>query len=732
MGKIKIIDALDKKRLNSFISKCEARTISKIQHEIDELLFYWIGSPSIERIENIISSYSYLEEFIDFKIVKSRLKFLEQFEKEEAKIDIFSRFHLTKFLPELVVVRDFFTDSLVEYPQGIKKAELSLYPIALGAGADADMEAAIYFACRSELLLDAQEIKKEWHKAICIDIERGLPVGNLPDAVIDRAKSRTISLTEASEILKFNGDLNRFFLFYDEEEDFIDATFFRAVEWFGVKGFEPWLESIARNVSKASQYGIDHIPFSWFLFFWCRSDLAIKKINKSILESYLYVLINGELESDKPWKTRWMSPNTNDIVDYIPIASIILFVWYKIKPTNLDRSILERATNLLFQTQLKSGGWPNKSNDSEADIRSTCIAIHALSISKPDGWKSSVEGAKEWLLKEQDELGFWTIQGGPTAMLTVLVLDSIHLASGEKNVTFSLEAESIKDAIPHIESDIEEPVYNYSNEEWFNSPTPDSNSISKNEAIKYFKPRIALVTAVKVELEAVLKRLKPPKRKRKVWKVIDGGETYYLGRFGEFDTVIVMSSVGSQGISGSTLTIDSLIRLWDPTGVVLLGIAFGANREKYKVGDVLIADNIIPYEQQRIGKNVIYKNPIAPSSYELINRIRNTLDWDFRRPDNSKVDMHIGHVLSGEKLVDNIEFKNALIDQYPQVIGGEMEGCGLWASASRHKKSWILIKSVCDWGDGKKHKQYQQLAAASAVSLCEHIFKDKHSLDGMK
>jgi nucleoside phosphorylase len=66
--------------------------------------------------------------------------------------------------------------------------------------------------------------------------------------------------------------------------------------------------------------------------------------------------------------------------------------------------------------------------------------------------------------------------------------------------------------------------------------------------------------------------------------------------------------------------------------------------------------------------------------------------------------MHIGHVLSGEKLVDNIEFKNALLDQYPQVIGGEMEGGGLWASASRHKKSWILIKSVCDWGDGKKHK----------------------------
>jgi hypothetical protein len=88
------------------------------------------------------------------------------------------------------------------------------------------MEAAIYFASRSKLLLDAQEIKTEWHRVICIDIERGRPVGNLHDAVNYRAKSRTISLTEASEILKFNGDLIRFFGFRDEEEDFIDVCSF--------------------------------------------------------------------------------------------------------------------------------------------------------------------------------------------------------------------------------------------------------------------------------------------------------------------------------------------------------------------------------------------------------------------------------------------------------------------------------------------------------------------------
>lgn len=732
-NELKLKSALNKAKLRDFITKSEIRTIAVINHNIQTTLWYWVGSPTSEIIKHIESTFPQLTSFIDFQIVESRLNDLELFKgKKEDEVDKYFGIPLSKFFPELVEVKQHFSNLLSELPKGIKKAELWLYPIALNAGADAEMEAAIYFASRGEPLLDALEIKAEWHRVICLDIEKGVPVGKLPDEVLNRAKSKTIPLSEASEILTFNGHTFRFFKFRDEEEDFIDATFFRAVEWYGVKGFEPWLESIARDVSITSQDGIDQIQSAWYLFYWCRSDLGIKKTNKFGLESFLYGLINGSLEQDKPWRTAWPSKTGFDKVDYIPTASIILFAWHRIKPTNLDPSILERAVQILFQTQLNSGGWPVKSNDSEGSILSTCLAIHALAITKPEGGREVAKKAKEWLLQEQEEGGYWMIEGGPTVMLTVLALESIHLVMEDQEVSFSHEGKKVKKEITPMEQEIDDPTFDYSKEEWFKSPIPKSTSISKDEAIKLFNPIVALVTAVEVELIAVLKRLKPPKGKRKVWRVFDGAETYYLGRFGEFDTVVTMSGMGSQGISGSTLTIESLIRLWNPTGIVLVGIAFGANKKKQKAGDVLIANHIIPYEQQRVGEELIYRNPIAPSSHELINRIKNTLDWNFQRPDKSNVEKHIGNVLSGEKLVDDLSFKNGLITQFPQVIGGEMEGSGLWAAASRHKKSWILIKSVCDWGDGKKHKDYQQLAAASAVSLCEHIFSDKYSLDGMK
>ena len=81
--------------------------------------------------------------------------------------------------------------------------------------------------------------------------------------------------------------------------------------------------------------------------------------------------------------------------------------------------------------------------------------------------------------------------------------------------------------------------------------------------------------------------------------------------------------------------------------------------------------------------------------------------------------MHCGAILSGEKLIDDKSFKQSILEQYPTAIGGEMEGSGLWASADRHRKEWLVVKGVCDWADGEKNDYYQDLAATASVSLCE-------------
>lgn len=242
-------NAVDNNKLEYFIKNASTRLISTVSHDIGDLLWCWMGTPTVERIEDIKKLFPYLADFVDFNKVVKRLKHLHKFKEKDTTIEEYIGVHISKIFPELEEIQNTFGNILDKLPKGIKKAELVLFPRAIEAAANADMEAAIYFAGQGEILLDSIEIKKEWHRNICIDIERGRPVDKVQEIVLERAKSRTISLSEASELLKFNNDLPRFFNFRDEEEDFIDATFFRATEWFDVKGFQPWLDSMAKDLS---------------------------------------------------------------------------------------------------------------------------------------------------------------------------------------------------------------------------------------------------------------------------------------------------------------------------------------------------------------------------------------------------------------------------------------------------------------------------------------------------
>jgi nucleoside phosphorylase len=160
------------------------------------------------------------------------------------------------------------------------------------------------------------------------------------------------------------------------------------------------------------------------------------------------------------------------------------------------------------------------------------------------------------------------------------------------------------------------------------------------------------------------------------------------------------------------------------------GIAFGHNPKKQKMDDVLVASKIIPYEHQRLGQERIFRAAIPPSSATLQNRFENALGWRFERPDGRFSTLPIGSILSGGKLVDNLEFKNDLFKSFPEAIGGEMEGAGLAEAAGRNRVPWILVKAICDWGTGKSNA-HQHLAAAASLSLVHHVLSQRNSLNGL-
>jgi CheY-like chemotaxis protein/nucleoside phosphorylase len=289
--------------------------------------------------------------------------------------------------------------------------------------------------------------------------------------------------------------------------------------------------------------------------------------------------------------------------------------------------------------------------------------------------------------------------------------------------------EQISNDIP-VSNDLSE--YKLDEQPWYKQPIPDLRNITTQEKEQWTKKTdIVIITATDVELLAVLRYLKPLPPKRKVAKLFEERETYYLGKFGAFGAVVTKCRMGAMGEGSAILATENALRLWQPKAVIMVGIAFGKDSSKQKIADVLIASQVIPYESQRVGEEIIYRSPIPPSNTTLLNRFDNVQGWNFPRPDGSLCERRIGPILSGEKLVDSPEFKTKLFQTFPDAIGGEMEGAGVYAAAARANKPWILVKSICDWADGNKNSQHQPLAAASAVSLVHHILSQPNVLHGL-
>lgn len=235
---------------------------------------------------------------------------------------------------------------------------------------------------------------------------------------------------------------------------------------------------------------------------------------------------------------------------------------------------------------------------------------------------------------------------------------------------------------------------------------------------------ILLVTATEVECQTVLhffaQQLARPFRRK-------SGEhnTYFdLGVIDGTSIALVQSEMGAGGPSGALLTVYDAIKELAPSAVVMVGIAFGVDQKRQDIGDVLVSQQLLGYEFQRVGRGpagqleIQARGPRPQASAWLLNKFRSGVaDWHGPRAE-------FGLILSGDKLTDNRDFRDHLLKLAPDAIGGEMEGMGLYSAAERLKTDWILVKAICDWADGYKSyqkEQRQRQAAENAVSFTLHV-----------
>ncbi|MBX3240813.1 MAG: hypothetical protein KIT80_23020 [Chitinophagaceae bacterium] len=237
---------------------------------------------------------------------------------------------------------------------------------------------------------------------------------------------------------------------------------------------------------------------------------------------------------------------------------------------------------------------------------------------------------------------------------------------------------------------------------------------------------ILVVTATDIETTATHAKLKPLDGYEKIMKVFEGDLTYYFGIMGNYKIAHVQCSMGSIARDSSIMTVRTAIEKLKSKVVIMIGIAFGVNKTKQNIGDVLLSESIIPYNAKRVGKNETIKRGIeAPSSKILLNRFKNIkTTWEHFLNGNIKAKLIPTRLLSGEELVDNLQHRNKLIKDNPDSKGGEMEGAGVYAACDG-KADWIVIKGICDFADGDKgtDKEERQIVAInSALSACMEIF----------
>src|SRR5262249_32895082 len=159
------------------------------------------------------------------------------------------------------------------------------------------------------------------------------------------------------------------------------------------------------------------------------------------------------------------------------------------------------------------------------------------------------------------------------------------------------------------------------------------------------------------------------------------------------------------------------IRRWNPRYVLLVGIAGGIKDSEVALGDVLISDQIVDYELQKIepsGPKIRFS--VHRASTRLLLAAQNPPVGD--GPKNVRAARGtpgspkriIGPVATGDKVIAFQDVLARYREHWPKLIGVEMEAGGA-ASASfqaARQPGFFMIRGVSDLADAEKDSQAVQ------------------------
>ncbi|WP_426343178.1 hypothetical protein ACN9MU_17475 [Pseudoduganella sp. R-32] len=256
----------------------------------------------------------------------------------------------------------------------------------------------------------------------------------------------------------------------------------------------------------------------------------------------------------------------------------------------------------------------------------------------------------------------------------------------------------------------------------------------------YPKVDIAIITALRSELGAVLNLPYG-------WKTIrypNNPVSYNYGSLERPDGVklsLVAAAAYTKGMPSSAALAAQMCLLFRPKYIVMLGICAGIKKET-ELGHVIVADPTWDWGSGKIaegedGERVFLMSPQQrplntqvsqlcvdlSMNPEVLQAIR--MGWNSKVPEG-QLKVQVGPMASGASVVANDKAVDGITLQNRDIIAVEMEAYAVMAAAEYALKPSpiaVAIKSVCDFADANKAKDWQGYAAYTSSAFFDQLIR---------
>jgi len=198
-------------------------------------------------------------------------------------------------------------------------------------------------------------------------------------------------------------------------------------------------------------------------------------------------------------------------------------------------------------------------------------------------------------------------------------------------------------------------------------------------------------------------------------KIIHDNQWYQFYQIEGHNVVhILPQETSSFSEHGSANALYNALERFSPKAVFSVGVAFGWDPSTQEIGDILVSDRLIRYDA--FNKRTNGKLTITDKDYKYVGDAilagcRHYLS-NCRYPNENNIGdfkWYLGTLLTGGTVLSDPEEKERLSNAIgcgKNVIGGEMEGSGVWLECDRRKIPFLIIKGICDWGINKNGWQF--------------------------